>query len=68
MPLILLVLNYGKSVESVDRSMAAAPTFFFSSRARLQLSANLINTLAQERPLRKHDILGEKVCAKEVYS
>ena len=68
MPLILLVVNYGKSVESVDRSMAATPTSFFSSRARLQSSANLITTIAQERPLRKHYILGEKVCAKEVYS
>ena len=50
----------------IDRSQLRRPTSFFSSRARLQSSAHLINTIVQGRPLRKHDILGEKVCAKDV--
>ena len=48
--------------------MAATPTSFFKSRARLPSSVNLINAVAQECALTKPDIVDEKVDVKEEYS
>ena len=53
--------------KALERSIATTPTSFFSSSARLQSSVNLINAVAQECPLRKPDMLGEKIGAKEAY-
>ena len=56
------------TVESLGQSIATTPTSeFFSSRALLQSSVNLISAVAQQCPLRRPDMLGEKLGTTEAY-
>ena len=53
---------------ALDKSIATTPTSCFSSRDFLQSSVSFISTVAVECPLRKADMLGEKVGKNEEYN
>ena len=53
---------------ALDKSIATTPTSCFSSRDFLQSSVSFISAVAVECPLRKPDMLGEKVGKNEEYN